>query len=192
MAGPRGGHRKWVYSTQQDPIGIAGGANVYGFADGDPVNFLDPFGLCSGPNGETRPCKVGLSAYGLKHGAKLSDLTPETFKKLQAVADKADVDIGINATKNGDHLDPGHAAGTAVDIGEINGKSIGYKTTTFEGMLDAATKLQKAAAEVGGLKETGNLGPAGKFNGADGPKPINDPKIRDDHKNHVHLSYAKP
>ncbi len=32
--------------TQQDPIGIAGGANVYGFAGGDPVNFSDPFGLC--------------------------------------------------------------------------------------------------------------------------------------------------
>ena len=32
--------------TQQDPIGIAGGANVYGFANGDPVNYQDPFGLC--------------------------------------------------------------------------------------------------------------------------------------------------
>ena len=31
--------------TQQDPIGVAGGANVYGFAGGDPVNFSDPFGL---------------------------------------------------------------------------------------------------------------------------------------------------
>jgi hypothetical protein len=31
--------------TQQDPIGIAGGLNLYGYADGDPVNFSDPFGL---------------------------------------------------------------------------------------------------------------------------------------------------
>jgi hypothetical protein len=31
--------------TQQDPIGIAGGLNLYGFADADPVNFGDPFGL---------------------------------------------------------------------------------------------------------------------------------------------------
>jgi RHS repeat-associated protein len=31
--------------TQEDPIGLAGGLNLYGFADGDPVNFSDPFGL---------------------------------------------------------------------------------------------------------------------------------------------------
>jgi uncharacterized protein RhaS with RHS repeats len=32
--------------TQEDPIGLAGGLNLYGFAQGDPVNFSDPFGLC--------------------------------------------------------------------------------------------------------------------------------------------------
>jgi RHS repeat-associated protein len=40
--------------TQQDPIGIVGGVNVYGFAEGDPVNFSDPFGLqgcAENPNG---------------------------------------------------------------------------------------------------------------------------------------------
>ncbi len=45
----------WEYDTgtgpspQQDPIGIAGGANVYGFAGGDPVNYSDPFGLSCEP-----------------------------------------------------------------------------------------------------------------------------------------------
>ncbi|MGH7719612.1 MAG: RHS repeat-associated core domain-containing protein, partial [Gemmatimonadaceae bacterium] len=32
--------------TQEDPIGLAGGLNLYGFANGDPVNYSDPFGLC--------------------------------------------------------------------------------------------------------------------------------------------------
>ena len=31
--------------TQEDPIGLAGGVNLYGFAAGNPVNYSDPFGL---------------------------------------------------------------------------------------------------------------------------------------------------
>jgi RHS repeat-associated protein len=34
--------------TQEDPIGLAGGLNLYGFAGGDPVDFSDPFGPCNG------------------------------------------------------------------------------------------------------------------------------------------------
>ena len=32
--------------TQEDPIGLAGGVNVYGYAAGDPVTYSDPYGLC--------------------------------------------------------------------------------------------------------------------------------------------------
>ena len=32
--------------TQEDPIGLAGGLNLYGFGGGDPVNYSDPYGLC--------------------------------------------------------------------------------------------------------------------------------------------------
>lgn len=43
--------------TQEDPIGLAGGLDLYGFANGDPVNFSDPFGLCPkdmGGDGKTK------------------------------------------------------------------------------------------------------------------------------------------
>lgn len=40
------GVRQRLQFTQEDPIGLAGGLNLYGFAAGDPINFWDPFGLC--------------------------------------------------------------------------------------------------------------------------------------------------
>jgi RHS repeat-associated protein len=47
--------------TQEDPIGLAGGLNTYGFADGDPVSYTDPYGLCP----ERRRDASGLCPGGL-------------------------------------------------------------------------------------------------------------------------------
>ncbi len=41
--------------TQADPIGLAGGLNLYGFANGDPVNFRIPSGCAfHGPRARSR------------------------------------------------------------------------------------------------------------------------------------------
>jgi RHS repeat-associated protein len=41
--------------TQEDPAGLAGGINAYGFANGDPIQYSDPLGLCGEKNDEV-PC----------------------------------------------------------------------------------------------------------------------------------------
>jgi RHS repeat-associated protein len=46
--------------TQKDPIGLAGGVNLYGYSGGDPVTYSDPFGLC--PEGDNN-CEALVAAY---------------------------------------------------------------------------------------------------------------------------------
>ena len=50
--------------TQSDPIGLAGGMNLYGFAGSDPVSYSDPFGLCP-MCGAYAVFEIGASAYDL-------------------------------------------------------------------------------------------------------------------------------
>jgi RHS repeat-associated protein len=45
--------------TQPDPIGLAGGLNTYGFADGDPVTYSDPYGLFGCEKGDPVCQSVG-------------------------------------------------------------------------------------------------------------------------------------
>ena len=54
--------------TQEDPIGLAGGMNLYGYSGGDPVNYSDPFGLCPGVKTSdgtesTAPCELMQAVF---------------------------------------------------------------------------------------------------------------------------------
>ena len=56
--------------TQEDPIGVAGGLNLYGFASGDPVNHSDPFGTCDDP----KPCPSLMQQFDAALKSALRDL----------------------------------------------------------------------------------------------------------------------
>lgn len=63
-------------AAQEDPLGVAGGLNLYQFNGNNPVTFTDPFGLCP-PEDPTTGCT--LQDLGKQVSAKtkgLRDLEP--------------------------------------------------------------------------------------------------------------------
>ena len=66
--------------TQEDPIGLGGGLNLYGFGGGDPVNYSDPLGLC--------PMCVGAVA-GVAEGFLIAKLTGQDYTWKDAAVDAA-------------------------------------------------------------------------------------------------------
>jgi RHS repeat-associated protein len=85
--------------SQEDPIGVSGGLNLYGFAEGDPVNFADPFGLCSGGwdiiyNMCGQP--ISFTINGLDHNRHYLNLGGTNYRlddKLTASGDVGPYDI---------------------------------------------------------------------------------------------------
>ncbi|HEX5871272.1 MAG TPA: RHS repeat-associated core domain-containing protein, partial [Longimicrobium sp.] len=56
--------------TQPDPIGLAGGLNAYGFADGDPVTYSDPYGLSAQDNCLRNPSECVAAVRNWLHNTE--------------------------------------------------------------------------------------------------------------------------
>jgi len=108
--------------TQEDPIGLAGGVNAYGFANGDPVNFSDPFGLnpCKDSSAWTECLAQALANWGAHHGGVLGGLALNTGAALNAGFEASGVNAAASA---GDAIGSGRlgegGVGLALSIGPM-------------------------------------------------------------------------
>ena len=151
-------------STQEDPIGLAGGMNLYGYGAGDPINNSDPFGLSTCPP----DCPEGDGLTGEQAATVLEglrDLAPGMKQGL------VDFIVGNVIAAIG---------GAAVEIGVA---SIASKTTTFYRGVSAAEaadiqalggQLRAGAAASGNVGKylTNSAGAAGKWAAQNGPGSV--------------------
>lgn len=93
--------------TQEDPIGLAGGLNLYGFAGGDPVTYSDPFGLCPWPPSS---CLQDLANWGAQRGGAIGSLALNAGAAgaaLFEVSSGADIENAVEALGEGRYLAAG-------------------------------------------------------------------------------------
>jgi RHS repeat-associated protein len=95
--------------TQEDPIGIAGGLNTYGFAGGDPVSYSDPYGLCP-------PCGPESRAEVFVQAAEdwFADLGNRLIEGAQELGELTGLNDFVRAAYGWDPQDP---AGLEVSTG---------------------------------------------------------------------------
>jgi RHS repeat-associated protein len=129
--------------TQQDPIGLAGGLNLYGFAQGDPVNFGDPLGL--------GPCEVrDLQCLAYMVMTRLKSRTIETAADAVSIAAMG---VGGSLIERG--LGTwgrfgGRAAKAAVDEGKLGylfGRASGSEHNVARAAQNAAQMSRLGATE---------------------------------------------
>ena len=143
--------------TQEDPIGLAGGVNLYGFGGGDPVNHADPFGLC-----DPMPwCLLALAsagggavAAGEGAGAALpaAGALVEAAPALPAIATGAVLGFTLRPVFNGNH---GTARSVPGALVASEATSVTIPTTAEMGKLGKLGRIIGLVGVLGGADVAG-------------------------------------
>jgi RHS repeat-associated protein len=128
----------------QDPIGLAGGTNLYAYAGNDPVGFSDPFGLCTDGPPETIEVRVKVFC-----GGDVTDVSNYEYQTVVArlVTDKntlGTIEKGASLLKGGStHFTPEKVAA------EIQATVAAGAVYTYDGATADGGQVLSLASTVG-------------------------------------------
>jgi RHS repeat-associated protein len=132
--------------TQEDPLGVAGGLNLYQFNGNNPVSYTDPFGLCP----PIDDCLQKLANWGAQRGGAVGTAVLNTAAGLNAVNDVNPVSAAFDA---GYDIGSGHVVrGLAMAAFTVGGGAAG------RGLTRASSGLRALFAEGGGLADESIIG----------------------------------
>ena len=139
----------WI---QEDPMGVAGGVNVYRFNNGNPVSFGDPLGLC--PEWlDGKPCDLNaLASFAAGFGDVVSFGATNVVREKMGTNGVVDKDGAAYFGGQVGGIIAGAALGSAVASASRANAATGGVETTIHG----AERIAGRGATRGGvLSETG-------------------------------------
>jgi len=158
--------------TQPDPIGLAGGANDYGFAAGDPVNYSDPFGLqCerNGGGGDDNKCtaveQAGAAYQSFKNKVitAVGDFGNAAWSTLAKVGKELAIQLGLAAVTDG--------AGPLVEDGALLARSLASEELLGQAEAGIGTVIAGNGSSTA-LRDAGRLASEYGGNAADYAKVV--------------------